>query len=67
MPDTEPLTIAVAGRTVSAEGSKIEIFSLSGALIASETGSVALPAAGIYVVKAVGPSGRTARRKVAVN
>ena len=67
MPDTEPLTIAVSGRNVSAEGSRIEVFSPSGALIASGTGSVALPAAGIYVVKAVGPSGRTAQRKVAVN
>ena len=67
MPDTEPLTIAVSGRNVSAEGSRIEVFSPSGAPIASGTGSVALPAAGIYVVKAVGPSGRTARRKVAVN
>ena len=67
MPDTEPLTIAVSGRNVSAEGSRIEVFSPSGAMIASGSVALTLPGAGIYVVRATAPGGLTARRKVAVN
>lgn len=61
--------LKVSGRCVSAEGCAsaiVEAYAPSGIRVASSTGSVSLPGPGIYVVRAVLPSGVVLRRRVAV-
>lgn len=60
--------ISFDGRTVTAEGCKLDVYSTAGARLAKGNGSVSLNglATGVYVIKATAADGTTSVKKVAL-